>query len=133
MNTKIAIIKAARSLWNSLPILVGVVMLIALVPSRIHYIFTESTWINVLLGDVFGSVSAGNPLTSYVIGGELLKQGINLYAVTAFLVAWVTVGIVQLPAESIMLGKKFAVLRNALSFIFAMVVAIITVYLVNLL
>ncbi|HEX32830.1 MAG TPA: hypothetical protein ENG01_00260 [Candidatus Aenigmarchaeota archaeon] len=133
MNTKIAIIKAARSLWNSLPILVGVVMLIALVPSHIHYVFTDSTWINVILGDVFGSISAGNPLTSYVIGGELLKQGISLYAVTAFLVAWVTVGIIQLPAESILLSKKFAVLRNVLSFIFAMVVAIITVYLVNLL
>jgi len=108
-------------------------MLIALVPSHIHYVFTDSTWINVILGDVFGSISAGNPLTSYVIGGELLKQGISLYAVTAFLVAWVTVGIIQLPAESILLSKKFAVLRNVLSFIFAMVVAIITVYLVNLL
>ena len=80
-----------------------------------------------------GSVLAGNPVTSYVLGGELLTQGVNLVAVTAFLVAWVTVGFVQLPAESMMLGKKFAISRNILSFIFSIIVAIITVFLVGIL
>jgi hypothetical protein len=64
---------------------------------------------------------------SYIIGGELLKQGISLIAVTAFIVAWVTVGFIQLPAESMILGKKFAFVRNILSFIFAIIVALITV------
>ncbi|GAH89897.1 unnamed protein product [marine sediment metagenome] len=80
-----------------------------------------------------GSVLAGNPLTSYVLGGELLKQGMSLVAVTSFLVAWVTVGLVQLPAEAIMLGKKFAILRNIFSFAFSMLVAMTTVFVLGLL
>lgn len=56
-----------------------------------------------LLGDILGSILAGNPITSYIIGGELLNEGISLVAVTAFLASWGTVGIIQLPAESILL------------------------------
>lgn len=48
--------------------------------------------------------------------GELLEQGAGLVAVTAFLVAWVTVGLIQLSVESILLGKKFAVSRNIFQF-----------------
>jgi len=61
----------------------------------------------------------------------LLKQGISLLAVTAFLVAWVTVGLVQLPAEVMMLGKKFAIIRNITAFIFAIIVAIITIVILD--
>ncbi|OYT31107.1 hypothetical protein B6U93_04115, partial [Candidatus Woesearchaeota archaeon ex4484_78] len=86
-----------------------------------------------LIGSSLGSVLAGNPITSYIVSGELLKQGVSLVAVTSFIVAWVTVGIVQLPAESLLLGKKFAIVRNITSFIFSIVVAIITVAMVNLL
>ena len=36
-------------------------------------------------------------------------------------------GLVQLPAESMLLGKKFAIIRNITAFIFAMIVAVVTV------
>ena len=85
------------------------------------------------IGGAIGSILAGNPIESYVLGGEFIKQGVSLMAVTAFLVAWVTVGIVQLPAESLILGKKFAVARNILSFLFSIMVALITVFVVGLL
>ena len=78
-----------------------------------------------------GSILAGNPITSYIIGGELLAQGISMTAVTAFLVAWVTVGMVQLPAESILLGKRFAVTRNIAAFVFSVIVAILTTVVVG--
>ena len=71
-------------------------------------------------------------MTSYVLGGELFKQGVSLVAVTAFLVAWVTVGLVQLPAESMILGKRFAITRNITAFILSIIVAIITVSVVSL-
>ena len=80
-----------------------------------------------MIGALLGSVSAGNPITSYILAGEFLKQGVSLLAVTAFILAWVTVGLIQLPAESLMLGKKFAVARNTVSFVTAIAVAILTV------
>jgi len=53
-------------------------------------------------------------------------------AITAFIISWVTVGIVQLPAESLMLGKKFAFTRNIVSFITAIIIAILTVFTIRL-
>jgi len=74
-----------------------------------------------------GSISAGNPVTSYIIGGELVKENVSLIAITSFIVAWVTVGIIQLPAEAAILGQRFACTRNALGFILSILISIATV------
>ena len=123
---------SVRQFVNLLPILIGVVLLIGLfktyiTPDIISSIFIGDFFQDTLLGSVIGSVSAGNPITSYVIGGELLREGVNLFAVSAFVIAWVTVGVIQLPAEASILGKRFAITRNVLSFIFTILVAIATV------
>jgi len=94
-------------------------------------IFSKTPLLDSLIGSAIGSVSTGPPITSYIIGGELLKEGVSLIAVTAFMVAWVTVGVIQFPFESIMLTVKFALIRNATSFLFSIVVAIVTVLLLN--
>jgi hypothetical protein len=93
----------------------------------ISSVFTGGIIRDTLIGTVTGSISAGNPITSYIISGELLKGGVSLFAVTAFIVAWVTVGLVQYPAEADILGKRFATLRNCISFILAILVSIATV------
>ena len=140
MNEKLksAMIKSARSIFNSLPILVGAILLIGLASTlmpKSYYaaLFSKNILLDSIIGSGLGSVLAGNPITSYVLGGEFLKQGISLVAVTSFLVAWVTLGLVQLPAEALLLGKKFAILRNLLSFLLSIIVAIITVFIVGLL
>jgi len=128
--------RAFRGLLNnikmSVPILFGVLLLIGLLNTLVpeeffSRIFTGNKLLDPLIGAVFGSIAAGNPLTSYLIGGELLKSGISLVAVLAFIVSWVTVGTVQLPAESLMLGRKFALLRNGISLLMAIVIAILAV------
>ena len=135
---KEALVKAVKSIWNSLPILVGAVLLIslvkAIVPTRLlTTLFKNNQIIGPVMGSVLGSIFAGSPVTSYVIGGELLKQGVDLVTVTAFLIAWVTVGLLQLPAEAILLGKKFALTRNAVAFLLSLMGAFITAGLVSLL
>ncbi|MBA7568253.1 hypothetical protein ES708_09974 [subsurface metagenome] len=128
--------RAARGLLNnvkmSVPILVGVLLLIGLVNTLVpkeffSRIFTGNKALDPLIGALFGSIAAGSPLTSYIIGGELLKNGVSLVAVMAFIVSWVTVGTVQLPAESLMLGRKFALLRNGISLIMAIAISVLTV------
>ena len=110
----------------------GVLMLLALVDTLIpkqtyRLIFTKNWLADPFLGAVLGSISGGNPITSYIIGGELRQEGVSMLAITAFIVSWVTVGIIQLPAEGLMLGKRFAIVRNAISFCMSIVVAIVTV------
>ena len=126
-----ALKRAVRGLSQALPILTAVLLLVGLVTAwaprgLLRRLFTGGLF-DPVIGAAAGSVAAGNPITSYVIGGELLGHGVSLVAVTAFLVAWVTVGLVQLPAESTMLGRRFAVVRNIVSFLLAILVAVLTV------
>jgi len=133
---KQSIQKAAKALWNSFPILLGVILLVSivnvLIPSSAYSFLFRNNFLDSFIGSALGSILAGNPITSYVIGGELLSQGISLTAVTAFIVAWVTVGLVQLPAESMLLGKRFAITRNITAFVLAIIVALITVGVMSL-
>ena len=139
MNEKLkkSIIKSGMSLWSTLPYLIGTILLVSLIitliPEAFYLkIFTGNIILDPIVGSALGSISAGNTVTSYILGGEFLNKGISLFAVTAFLVAWVTVGIIQMPAESKILGKKFAILRNMSAFFMAIIVAIITVVIVGL-
>jgi uncharacterized membrane protein YraQ (UPF0718 family) len=130
--------KLLNNLNNSIPILLGVLLLVGLVKTLIpndffQRVFTGNMIVDPVMGALIGSVAGGNPLTSYVIGGELLDKGTSLVAVLAFIVSWVTVGIIQLPAESLMLGRRFAFVRNALSFVFAIVIALVTVFIMGVL
>lgn len=128
-----AFYKAFKSFATSVPILLGVILLLGLFQTfvtnqMIASIFTGEIINDTVIGSLFGSISAGNPITSYIIGGELLQEQVSLFAVTAFMVAWVTVGIIQFPAEAGILGKRFAAARNILSFILAILVSVATVF-----
>ena len=129
--------KASKGLRKMLPIIAGVVLLIGLIktvtPTSLYAgLFQGRVLADSLIGAGLGSVLTGNAATSYIIGGELMDKGIGLLPVTAFLVSWVTVGLVQLPAESV-LGTRFAVLRNVTSFLLAIVVASVTVAIMGVL
>lgn len=129
---KDALLKMLNSLQQTIPIIIGVLFLlgfvIAAIPKTFYSaIFSGNRFTDLFLGALIGSVSGGNPVTSYILGDELLNQGVSLLAVTAFILAWVTVGLIQLPAESLMLGKRFAVTRNIASFLSAIIIAILTV------
>lgn len=137
MNPKEAFRKAGKSLLTAIPMIVGILVLISLfntfVPVSSYKILFRGTLFDPVVGALLGSVVAGNPVTSYIISGALLKQGISLLTVTAFLTAWVTVGVIQLPAEIQFLGKKFALLRNVSAFVLSLVVAGLTVVILNVL
>jgi len=120
------------------PIMVGIIFLMGLVRVFISPEFVKNFMPRLFPLDILGAASlgsfmTGNPIISYILGGELLKVGMSLVAVLAFLVSWVTVGFIQLPAEMYFLGRKFALLRNFLSFIFSILVAFITVFIFNFL
>jgi uncharacterized membrane protein YraQ (UPF0718 family) len=134
----VAVRRAVRSLWNAGPVLVTVVLLVGLLrtyvsPALLRSLFGGRPLFDALVGTAVGSVSTGNAITSYVVGGELLDQGVSLLAVTAFVVAWVTVGVVQYPAEASILGRRFALVRNVSGALLALVVSVVTVFVVGVL
>jgi uncharacterized membrane protein YraQ (UPF0718 family) len=129
---KEAFLKTTKAFRKSFSILAGVLMLLALanalIPKQAYrLIFTGNALLDPLVGAVAGSISGGSAIASYIIGGELRQQGVSMLAITAFMVAWVTVGMIQLPAEALMLGRRFAVVRNTVSFCTSIVIAVLTV------
>ncbi len=132
---KESILKAGKAIYAFFPMLFGTMLLVSLaslIPKSFYTKIFTGNFFDPLIGSIVGSILAGNPMTSYIMGGEFLKQGVSLIAITAFLASWVTVGLVQLPAEAITLGKKFTITRNILSFIFSIIIAIITAIIYSL-
>ena len=132
MKIKKAVKKTLKNFKQIFPIILGLFLLLSLTISAIpetfySNIFTGNKFIDPLLGALLGSVSGGTSITSYILAGEFLKQGVGLLAVTAFMLSWVTVGTIQMPVESAIFGKKFAIVRNITSFVTAIVIAILTV------
>ena len=124
--------KTLASFVRLLPIILGMLLLTMLVltfmPDTVSTrLFGHGALLDTLLGAGLGGVSVGHPLVSYILGGELLAGGVSLYAVTALLVSWVTVGVVQMPAEAMMLGWRFAVLRNLLALAGSVLLAFLVV------
>jgi uncharacterized membrane protein YraQ (UPF0718 family) len=114
-----------------IPLLLGIIGLVglfqvAVTPEMLGSLFGGNPLTDTFIGTLTGAVAAGNPMISYILGGELLDQGISLYAVTAFILAWVTLGLVQLPAEVEVFGGRFTLLRNLLAFVFTMLTAVLT-------
>ena len=131
-----ALNKTNKGIVKMLPLIFGILLLVSmlnvLVPKETYVkIFTGNPITDALKGSFLGSILTGNPITGYVLADNFLKNGVGLVAVTSFLVAWVTVGVVQLPAEIIALGKRFAISRNATSFMFSILVALVTVLILN--
>ena len=125
----ISFYKALKSFMTTFPLLFGIILLIGLFrviisQEMISSLFSGDMLRDTALGSIIGSVSAGNAATSYLIGGELIEDGVSFFAVTSFIVAWVTVGIIQLPAEAAFFGKRFAIARNCISFILCFIVTI---------
>ncbi len=124
--------KTLNNFKQILPVIIGVFLLmsfvVSVIPEKFYSnIFSGNKFIDPLLGALLGSVSGGSPITSYILAGEFLAQGVSKLAATAFILTWVTVGLIQLPVESLVFGKKFAIARNVASFVTAIVIAVLTV------
>lgn len=136
-KTKNALLKTAKNFLRFFPILIGMLLLISLIstvlPANFYVsLFMQNKLTDPLIGATLGSIIFGNPMTSYIIGGELYLQGVSLVAVTSFILSWVTVGVMQAPAEILMLGKKFTIARNLLAFLSSIIVSILVVLTISL-
>ena len=83
--------KTIKTFINVLPIIVGMLLLTSLVvtvfPEQISAgLFGNGDILDTLLGASISSIATGHPLTSYLLGGELLGGGVSLIAVTALVV-----------------------------------------------
>ncbi|VAW61859.1 hypothetical protein MNBD_GAMMA09-3650 [hydrothermal vent metagenome] len=128
--------KTLKSFWQLTPVLLGVLLLASMMVEIIPMLISKGVlghglWQDALLANIIGSASTGQPIISYVLAGELQRAGIALLPVTVFIVSWVTVGVISLPAEAVALGWRFSILRNILAFFMAFILGWLTVVSIN--
>ena len=124
--------KALISFASTLPMIIAVIGLVGMMqvyvsPEMLSSLFGYGAISDTLAGTLTGAISMGQGMISYVVAEGLMEQGVSLYAVSAFILAWVTLGFVQLPAEASVFGMRFTVYRNILTLISTVLVAYLTV------
>ncbi len=134
---KKAFINSTKSFISTLPMIIAVTGLVGLLqiyitPMMLSNLFGYSDISDTLVGTFIGAISSGNGAISYVIAQGLQEQGVSIYALGAFVLAWVTLGFVQLPAEASVFGVRFTIIRNILALISTMLISYFTVITIGL-
>jgi uncharacterized membrane protein YraQ (UPF0718 family) len=124
--------KSAVGIYYVSPMILAVLGLSALLisfvtPEQAKSLFTGNGFTDTIYGTISGSIMMGNAMISYILGGELIKMNISLYAITAFLLAWVSLGYVQIPLEISYFGKRFTYTRNILAIVFTLIISVLIV------
>lgn len=79
----------------------------------------------VIMAAAFGSVVLIPAFIAFPLAASFLRQGADVGAIAAFVTTLVMVGVITAPLEMKFFGKKFALWRNSLSFVFALAIAFV--------
>ncbi len=127
MGLKIAL-NASRKM---LPAVLLVIVVIGLFLGFVSPLFisgilgSSSGLLGVAVSATLGSVLFIPAILAFPMGASLLESGAGIMSVAAFITTLTMVGFVFIPIEIKELGKRFTVIRNSLSFIVAIIIAIL--------
>jgi len=130
-KTKKAFMVAKKALVKSLPSLLLVIGIVGLTlgilsPAVIERLLgQEAGFFATILAAVIGAITLIPSIVAFPLAGSLLRSGATVMTITAFITTLVMVGVVTFPLETKVFGRKFALLRNGLSFLGALVIAAI--------
>jgi uncharacterized membrane protein YraQ (UPF0718 family) len=130
-KAKKSLIVAVKAFFRLLPtvliLIVFVGLLMGFVPATeiSKLIGKQAGFGGILLIAIAGAILHIPALISFPLAASLIKSGASITAVAAFISTLTMIGIVTLPLEIKELGKKMALLRNGISFIIAIVIALI--------
>lgn len=129
-RTRQSLAAAGQSLLKVLPLLLAIFGLIGLFqvflpPERIEAAMGAGMgWWALLIGGAAGAVAIGPPVAAFPLAGSLLDAGAWPPAVAAFIVSWISVGVITLPFEAQAFGLRFALARNGLAFVAALLIGL---------
>lgn len=115
---------------NMLGQIVGILFLIGLIltfipPDTIRSILGNSNLaLSTMASALMGSITLIPAFVAFPLVGSLIDVGASIVPSVAFLTTLTMVGFVTFPLEKQEFGLKFALARNVLSFIFAIIIAL---------
>lgn len=131
VKTRQSVLVAVKSFFRILPTVLIIIIFIGLFlgfvpPSEISKIVGEQSGLGgVLLIAILGAILHIPALISFPLAASLIRSGASITAVAAFITTLTMIGTVTLPLEIKELGRKMALLRNGISFIVAILIALI--------
>jgi len=126
--TKIAVRRLVNILPAFLIMLVLVSIVLFLVPDTVisDYLGSNNKWGGVLFASVIGSIILMPGFIVFPLCGILLKKGILYMVLSAFTTTLMMVGVLTYPVEKEYLGIKVTIIRNVISFLIAIIIAVVT-------
>ncbi len=122
---------AFKSFIKMLPVVLIMIIAIGLLlgfvpPEQISRFVGEQSGVGgILLVGVVGALMHIPALLSFPLAASILENGASVTAVVAFITTLTMIGMITLPLEIKILGKKMALLRNGISFVIAILIAFI--------
>lgn len=110
-----------------LAMLIFVSILLFIFPQEkiIRYLSYGNYTVNIILAALVGSVTVMPGFVAFPLAGILKNSGIPYTIIAAFTITLMMVGTLTFPVEATYLGKKVALIRNAISFIIALIIALL--------
>jgi len=127
MALKMAFGMGKNMIFSILSIILLIGLVLALLPPEQIAVYVENQ--NILVATVasaiFGTITLIPAFIAFPLVGTLVDAGVGVVPSVAFLTTLTMVGVVTFPLEKKEFGLKFAVVRNGLSFVFAIAIALI--------
>ena len=130
-KTRAALRFFGRSLLSLAPSIVAIIWAIGFIltflPSE-HILKTigpDAGLHGIILAAVFGSIVLIPAFIAFPLAASFIRQGADIGAIAAFVTTLVMVGVLTAPLEAKFFGKRFALWRNSLSFVLALVIAFV--------
>jgi len=130
-KTMKALKKALKAFENILPQFLGVIVLVGILlavfnPEIISgLIGNRSGWLGVLIAGIIGAITLIPGFVAFPTAAMLVENGAGYMQIAAFISTLMMVGVITLPVEIKYFGKRFAIVRNSIAFVFSFVVAYI--------
>lgn len=128
-KTKKALLKGWKSIENILPQFLGIILVVGLTlailkPETISNIIGSNSGIfGVILSALLGSIAMMPTFVAFSTGNMLLQNGAGIAQVAALISTLTLIGIITIPLETKYIGKRAAIYRNILAFVFSIIVA----------
>lgn len=128
-GAKEAIGKSKGMMKNMIGDIISIIFLIGLLlvlipPETIKsFLGSENVVISTIVAAVVGGITLIPAFVAFPLVGSLIGAGASIIPGVAFLTTLTMVGVVTYPLEKKAFGRKFALIRNGLSFLAALIIA----------
>jgi len=107
-------------------ILVSIVLFLAPDEVILNYLGGNNKFIGVLFASFLGSITLMPGFIAFPLAGILLERGVAYMVLSAFTTTLMMVGVLTYPVEKQYFGIKVTIMRNAISLLIALIIAVVT-------